>query len=308
MVERPFCAPNSNPSMDARQPVDVAGPFERNNMTVWFITGASRGFGREVALEALRRGDKVVATARSIAALSGLVDAGGDDVLAVELDVTVPEQITTAVARAIEAFGKIDVLFNNAGIGYFAAVEESDEAEIRRMIEINVFGLAAVTNAVLPGMRAAGSGTILNVSSVGGIRSFPAVGWYNASKFAVEGLSEALDFEVAPLGVRVVLVEPSGFATDWAGSSAAEVAADREIADYAPTAGAQRQTFRENVGKEPGDPVRAAKAIVEVAHDAAPPKRLPLGNFAYDGILEKLDAVRTDIAARESVSRGADRA
>lgn len=276
-------------------------------MTVWFITGASRGFGREVALEALRRGDQVVATARNTQDLSPLVEIGGEDVLAVPLDVTSPEQIGEAVAHAKAKFGRIDALFNNAGIGYFAAVEESDDAEIRRMMEINVFGLAAVTNAVLPGMRDQRNGTILNVSSVGGIRSFPAVGWYNATKFAVEGLSEALDLEVSPLGIRVVLVEPSGFATDWAGSSAAEVAPDKEIADYAETAGAQRKSFRDNVGKEPGDPALAAKAIVDVAHDAAPPKRLPLGNFAYDGILEKLDAVRADIAAREAVSRGADR-
>ena len=276
-------------------------------MTVWFITGASRGFGRAVAVEALRRGDKVVATARKTSNLSDLLEVGGDNVLALQLDVTVPKQIEEAVAQANMTFGAIDVLFNNAGIGYFAAVEESDLAEVRKMMEINVYGLAAVTNAVLPGMRARRSGTILNVSSVGGIRSFPAVGWYDASKFAVEGLSEALELETEPLGIRVVLVEPSGFATDWAGNSAAEVASETEIQDYALTAGAQRQIFRENVGKEPGDPDLAAKAIVDVAHEAAPPKRLPLGNFAYDGILEKFEAVRADIALRENVSRGADR-
>lgn len=276
-------------------------------MSVWFITGASRGFGREVALEALRRGDQVVATARNTEALQHLVDLAGSNVLALPLDVTVPEQITAAVARAREEFGGIDVLFNNAGIGYFAAVEESDLEEVRRMVEINVFGLAAVTNAVLPEMREAGSGTILNVSSVGGVRSFPAVGWYNATKFAVEGLSEALDLEVEPLGIRVVLIEPSGFATDWAGNSAAEVAPEAEIADYAATAGAQRQRFRQGAGSEPGDPARAATAILDVAHDVAPPKRLPLGNYAYDGLLEKLDAVRADVAAREAVSRSADR-
>ncbi|WP_051172596.1 SDR family NAD(P)-dependent oxidoreductase [Microbacterium indicum] len=200
--------------------------------------------------------------------------------------------VRAAVARAQDELGGIDVVLNNAGIGYFAAVEESDDAEVRRMMEINVFGLAAVTAAALPGMRARRTGTILNVSSVGGVRSFPAVGWYNASKFAVEGLSEALDLEVEHLGIRVVLVEPSGFATDWAGSSAAEVAPGDEIADYAETAGANRLCFRESAGSEPGDPARAARAI---------------GNFAYDGILEKLDAVRDDIAAREGVSRGADR-
>lgn len=276
-------------------------------MTTWFITGASRGFGREVALEALRRGDNVVATARRTEALEELVATGGSKLLALQLDVTIAEQVQAAVARAHEAFGSIDVLFNNAGIGYFAAVEESDEAEVRTMMEINVFGLAAVTNAVLPEMRARRSGTILNVSSVGGVRSFPAVGWYNASKFAVEGLSEALDLEVAPLGIRVIIVEPSGFSTDWAGNSAAQVSPEKEIADYASTAGENLKSFRNNVGKEAGDPALAAKAIVDVAHEQTPPKRLPLGNFAYDGILEKFESVRSDIAARESISRGADR-
>jgi len=279
-------------------------------MLTWFITGSSRGFGRQVALQALRRGDRVVATARSTDALAELAAEAGADpahVLTLTLDVTDAEQIHAAVAAAQDRFGGIDVLFNNAGIGYFAAVEESEQAEVRRMVEINVFGLAAVTNAVLPGMRAARSGRILNVSSVGGVRSFPAVGWYNATKFAVEGLSEALAQEVAPLGIQVVLVEPSGFATDWAGASAAEVAPEAVIDDYDASAGAQRRTFRQGAGSEPGDPVRAAAAIVDVAHDPSPPLRLPLGTFAYDGLLDKLDAVRADIAAREAVSRGADR-
>jgi NAD(P)-dependent dehydrogenase (short-subunit alcohol dehydrogenase family) len=276
-------------------------------MANWLITGASRGFGREVALEALKRGDTVVATARNTDALAELSEIGGPRVVALQLDVTDPDQIASVVAEAEQLTGGIDVLFNNAGIGYFGAFEESDEAEVRRMMEINVFGLAGVTTALLPGMRARRSGTILNVSSVGGIRSFPAVSWYNASKFAVEGLSEALDLEVSPLGIRVVLIEPSAFATDWAGSSAAETFPGREIADYAETAGAQRQAFRDNAGSEPGDPARAAVAIVDVAHDSAPPKRLPLGNFAYDGILEKFEAVLADIAPREHVSRSADR-
>ncbi|WP_232323672.1 oxidoreductase [Catenuloplanes japonicus] len=278
-----------------------------NPMLTWFITGSSRGFGRQVALRALHNGDRVVATARAVEALKDLQEVGGDNVLTLPLDVTDPEQVVAAATEAEARFGGIDVLFNNAGIGYFAAVEESDEAEIRRMMEINVFGLAAVTNAVLPGMRARRSGRILNVSSVGGVRSFPAVGWYNASKFAVEGLSEALAQEVAPLGIKVVLVEPSGFATDWAGNSAAEVTPEAEIADYAPTAGTQRAGFRAGAGKEDGDPARAAVAIVDVAHDPQPPLRLPLGNYAYDGLLEKLDTVRADIAAREAISRSADR-
>jgi NAD(P)-dependent dehydrogenase (short-subunit alcohol dehydrogenase family) len=276
-------------------------------MTVWFITGASRGFGREVAEEALRRGDDVVATARTIAALHPLAETYGEHVLTVSLDVADRQQTDAALQAAYDRFGRIDVLFNNAGIGYFAAFEESDEDEARRLMEINVFGLTTLTKAVLPRMRQQRSGTILNVSSIGGMRSFPSLSWYHASKYAVEGLSEALAQEVAPLGIRVVIIEPSGFATDWAGNSAAETLPQHEIADYDQTAGEYRRNFRANAGKEAGDPKRAAVAIVDVAHDPNPPLRLPLGNYAYDGLLEKLDAVRTDIAPRETVSRSADR-
>jgi NAD(P)-dependent dehydrogenase (short-subunit alcohol dehydrogenase family) len=276
-------------------------------MTVWFITGASRGFGREVAEEALRRGDEVVATARNADTLQDLVAQYGDHVLAVPLDVADRQQIDTALKAAYDRFDRIDVLFNNAGIGYFAAFEESDDDEARRLMEINVFGLTTLTKAVLPRMRKQRSGTILNVSSIGGMRSFPSLSWYHASKYAVEGLSESLAQEVAPLGIRVVIIEPSGFATDWAGNSAAETHPEREIADYDGTAGEYRRSFRANAGSEAGDPKRAAVAIVDVAHDEQPPLRLPLGAYAYDGLIEKLDAVRADIAPREAVSRGADR-
>lgn len=276
-------------------------------MSVWFITGASRGFGKAVALEALNRGDKVVATARNVNDLNFLKEFPADSVCTLPLDVTDIVQVEKTVEEALACFGSVDILFNNAGIGYFAAVEESDEREVRKMLDINLFGLASVTNELLPHFRQKRSGTILNVSSVGGVRSFPAVGWYNASKFAVEGLSEALSLEVAPLGIRVILLEPSAFATDWAGNSAAEVIPRKVIADYEPTAGAQRKAFREGAGKEPGDPQRAAVAIVDIAHDSHPPLRLPLGNYAYDGLLEKLDTVREDVAAREAISRGADR-
>lgn len=276
-------------------------------MLTWFNTGASRGFGREVALEALHRGDRIIATARKLDAIKDLEKIAPDRVLLAQLDVTQPAEIASSVQAAKEKFGDIDVLFNNAGIGYFAAVEESDDAEVLRMVEINVFGLQAVTNAWLPAMRARRHGLIMNVSSVGDIRAFPAVGWYCATKHAVEGLSESLAQEVAPLGIEVVLVEPSGFATDWAGNSAAEVSDAKAIADYAATAGAQRAGFRETAGKEAGDPVKAAVVIVDVAHDANPPHRLPLGNYAYDGTLEKFENVRKDIAPREKASRSADR-
>lgn len=276
-------------------------------MANWFITGASRGFGREVAIEALRRGDRVVATARNPADLDDLVASHGDQLLALQLDVTDAAQIADTVRSAIDRFGQVDVVLNNAGIGYFAAFEESEEAEARRLMEINVFGLAGVTKAVLPGMRQRRSGTIIQVSSIGGLRSFPALSWYHASKFAIEGMSESLAYEVAPLGIRVVLVEPSSFSTDWAGSSAAETLPENEIADYESTAGANRRGMRAVSGKEAGDPVRAAIAIVDAAHDANPPLRLPLGNFAFDALIEKLDSVRADVSPRESVSRGADR-
>jgi NAD(P)-dependent dehydrogenase (short-subunit alcohol dehydrogenase family) len=276
-------------------------------MLTWFITGASRGLGRAVAMAALDRGDRVVATARFTATLAPLVEHGGENLLALPLDVTDPDQIEETVAEAVERFGPIDVLANNAGGGYFAALEESDEAEARKLLDVNVFGLAAVTVAVLPGMRERRSGRILNLSSAGGIRAFPAVAWYNASKFAVEALSESLAQEVEPLGIKVVIVEPSGIATDWAGSSAVEVPADREIADYDQTAGAIRRMVRAEAGQEPGVPARVAEAMVDVAHDPDPPLRLPLGNFAYDGIFEKFAAVERDIKPREAISRGTDK-
>lgn len=276
-------------------------------MKTWFITGASRGFGRAVAEEAIARGDRVAATARKAETLQPLVAKAPDRVLALPLDVTDAAQIKAATDAALDRFGAIDVLYNNAGIGYFAAVEESDETEVRRLMEINLFGLAKVTNALLPHMRERRSGTILNMSSVGGVRSFPAVGWYCASKFAVEGLSETLDQEVSPLGINVVLVEPGPFATDWAGNSANETKPDDEIDDYRNTAGKQRQNFRDGLGDEPGDPKRGAKVLLDIVHGGKPPKRLPLGSVSYDGILEKFDNVRDDIAPHETVIRSADR-
>ncbi|MBL9171780.1 MAG: SDR family NAD(P)-dependent oxidoreductase [Verrucomicrobiales bacterium] len=196
------------------------------------------------------------------------------------------------------------MLVNNAGIGYFAAVEESEEQEVRRMFEINVFGLSWMIQAALPGMRRRRQGSIINVSSVGGLRSFPSLGFYNATNFAIEGLSEALWQEVEPLGIHVMLVEPSGFRTDWAGRSAQECATP--IADYAATAGNWRTEMRANSGKQPGDPVRAVKAIVEAINSPHPPHHLLLGNDAYEGANEKLQALAKEFKAWEGVSRGAD--
>ena len=269
---------------------------------VWFITGCSTGFGRTLAKYVLERGFSVVVTARNPDAIQDL--ATSSDALILKLDVTKQDQITEAVKAAENKFGHIDVLVNNAGIGYFAAVEESEDAQIRKMFEINVFGLGRMIDAVLPGMRKARSGFIINFSSIAGLRSFPAVGYYNATKFAVEGLSGALRLEVAPLGIQVMLIEPSGFRTDWAGRSANE--AKTPIEDYAPTAGKARHHLRAESGKQPGDPARAIEAILLAVESPNPPAHLLLGNEAYDGAMATLKERQKEFAAWESVSRGAD--
>jgi len=271
---------------------------------VWFITGCSTGFGRELATALIDRGYRVVATARNPDDVADLVAAGGDRVLALKLDVTDRAQAEAAVAAATERFGHIDVLVNNAGIGYFGAIEESDETEVRRMFEINVFGLARMIHLALPGMRARRSGTIVNISSIGGVRAFPAVGYYNGTKFAVEGISEALSQEVAPLGIKVLLVEPSGFRTDWAGRSAQET--KTPIADYDATAGRNKGAIRGYSGSQPGDPKRAAAAIIRAVEANDSPLRLLLGKAALAGARGKIELLQRDFNAWADVSAGAD--
>ena len=269
---------------------------------VWFITGCSTGFGRELAKQAIEHGYRTVVTARDPTTLAGY--AAAENALVLQLDVTKPEQVAAAIAATEERFGWVDVLVNNAGIGYFAAVEESEEAEVRKMFEVNVFGTSRMIQAVLPGMRERRKGVIVNFSSIGGLRSFPAVGFYNATKFAVEGLSEALWQEVEPLGIKVMVVEPSGFRTDWAGRSANE--SQQQIDDYVATAGAWRAQVREISGKQPGDPVRAAQAVIAAVESDHPPHHLLLGNAAFEGAMAKLDELRKDFVAGESAARGAD--
>ena len=269
---------------------------------VWFITGCSTGFGRELAKHVLERGYRTVVTARNPNEVNDLAAKG--EALVLKLDVTDQDQIDAAIKEAEDRFGRIDVLVNNAGIGYFAAVEESEEDQIRRMFEINVFGLSRMIHAVLPGMRKRRKGSIVNLSSIGGLRSFPATGYYHATKFAVEGLSEALWQEVEPLGIKVMLVEPSGFRTDWAGRSANE--SKQQIDDYAATAGARRSQSRALSGKQPGDPVRAAHAIVKAIESPNPPHHLLLGNDAYEAATAKLEDLRREFSEWEAVSRGAD--
>ncbi len=271
---------------------------------VWFITGCSTGFGRFLAIEALAKGYKVVVAARNTKDVQDIVANYPETALAVQLDVTIAEHIKLAVAAALDKFGQIDVLVNNAGIGYFGAIEESEEAEVRRMFEINVFGLANMTQAVLPIMRKQRSGHILNIASIGGLRSFPGVGFYNATKYAVDGLSEALSKEVAPLGIKVTIIAPSGFRTDWAGRSAND--SKIVIEDYAITAGKNKGDIRGYSGNQPGDPVRAAKAMIQVVESENPPLRLLLGAAALKGARIKLEELKNDFDTWAEVSEGAD--
>ena len=271
---------------------------------VWFITGCSTGFGRSLATELLAQGFNVVVTSRKTSDIEDVVKDYSDTAIALQLDVTKPAEIDAAIAKAKEKFGRIDVLVNNAGIGYFGAVEESEEKEVRRMFEINVFGLGAMTQAVLPIMREQRSGHILNIASIGGLRSFPGVGYYNATKYAVDGLSEALSKEVAHMGIKVTIIAPSGFRTDWAGRSANDTAA--KIADYEESAHKVQDNIRGASGAQPGDPKRAAKAMIQVVETENPPLRLLLGKAAVKGAFEKLEELKEDFTTWKEVSEGAD--
>jgi NAD(P)-dependent dehydrogenase (short-subunit alcohol dehydrogenase family) len=270
----------------------------------WFITGCSTGFGRDLAHAILANGGRAVVTARDAGRVQDLAAPYGERALALSLDVNKAHDRTAAVKAANERFGGIDVLVNNAGYGYMAAIEEGEDDEVRAMFETNVFGLVAMTNEVLPGMRARRSGHIVNLSSIGGLCGFPGVGYYNATKFAVEGLSEALAAELAPLGIGVTIVEPGPFRTDWAGRSLKLTKTD--IPDYAETAGARRRQISGYSGTQAGDPVRAAEAMIQAVHADTPPLRLLLGNMAFDVAQKKLVSMQQNFAQWEAVSRGAD--
>jgi len=271
---------------------------------VWLITGCSTGFGRALAQEVLAKGYHAAVAARNTDDVKDIIDAYPETAIAVRLDVTVAAEITAAVNTAIQHFGQIDVLVNNAGIGYFAAIEESEEEQVRRMFEINVFGLAKMTQAVLPFMRKQRSGHILNISSIGGLRSFPGIGFYNATKYAVDGFSEALSKETAPLGIKVTIIAPSGFRTDWAGRSAKDSTV--KIDDYETTAGKNAGDIRGYSGNQPGDPVRAARAMIAVTESPNPPLRLLLGAAALKGARAKLEELKTDFDTWEATTNGAD--
>jgi NAD(P)-dependent dehydrogenase (short-subunit alcohol dehydrogenase family) len=276
----------------------------KNNEPTWLITGASSGLGRAIAEAALERGYNVVATARSKTALADLAGSGSGRLFTARLDVTDKQTIRSAVSEAEQQFGGIDVLVNAAGYGYLAAVEEGEDDGIRAQFETNVFGLLDVTKAVLPTMRARRRGMIINLSSLGGLVAFGATGYYHATKFAVEALSESLSHEVAPLGIKVMIVEPGAFRTDWAGRSMVE--SSLSIEDYKETAGQRRLATRAVSGNQPGDPEKAAAAIIDAAQAEQPPLRLLLGGSALKVAYDRLDKLRENFDAWAHVTTAVD--
>lgn len=267
---------------------------------VWLITGCSTGFGRALAEAVLSKGNRLIATARSPQQLQDLVESYPQQVRTIALDVTDRDNIRAAVAEAQQAFGRIDVLVNNAGYGTIGAIEEVSDEAIERQFNTNLFGTLNMMRAVLPIMRQQRSGHILNLSSVGGMVSFAATGIYCSTKFAVEGLSEALSQEVAPLGIKVTIVEPGAFRTDFNGRSLS--VPEQPIEDYAQTTNGFLDWLQQMDGKQPGDPVKAARAMIQAVESESPPLRLALGEDAVDAIASKLQSVKSELEQWRSVS------
>jgi NAD(P)-dependent dehydrogenase (short-subunit alcohol dehydrogenase family) len=275
-----------------------------NKPLVWFITGTSQGFGRELVRAALQRGDSVVATSRNPQSVASAFPDAGNKLFAVALDFRDEKNISAVVEQSVAKFGRIDVLVNNAGHGLTGAVEEASDAEILSVYETNVFGLMRLTRAILPHLRKQKSGHIVNLSSIGGLVGLPGWGIYNSTKFAVEGLSEALAVEVAPLGIGVTIVEPGPFRTDFLGGSLAATA--KVLPDYKETAGQTRAATLQRNGKQPGDPALAADAIVHAVTSPKPPLHLLLGSFAYERFNTKLDALKQEMETWREVTVGSD--
>lgn len=277
---------------------------ESDNTPVWFITGCSTGLGRALAEQIVQRGWRLVATARDKGAIADIERSAPERVLALSLDVTRSEDIDAAISATREQFGRIDVLVNNAGYGYQSTVEEGEEVEIRAQFDTNVFGLFAMTRAVLPLMREQRKGNIINITSVAGLIGYPGSGYYAASKHAVEGWSDALRAEVLPLGIGVTCVEPGPFRTDWAGRSLRQTTSG--IADYADTAAKRLAVTKETSGAQAGDPVRAAQAMVTIAHGADAPRHLVLGAWGFNAVVERLEQRVRDISMQRDLSLSAD--
>ena len=269
-------------------------------MSTWLITGCSTGLGRALAQAVLDAGHNAVVTARDAAKVSDLAEGHPDTALALALDVTDPAQVTRAMQAAEERFGEIDVLVNNAGYGYRAAVEEGDEADVQTLFATNLFGPVAMIKAVLPGMRARGRGAIVNISSIGARISPAGSGYYAATKAALEALSASMDKELRPLGISVIVVEPGAFRTDFAGRSLQQ--ASKPIADYADTAGRRRKEHDTVHGTQPNDPVLGARAMIAAVEAADPPSFLLLGQDALAGFRHASDALTAQVDAWEQTS------
>lgn len=267
---------------------------------VWFITGVSSGFGRELAKEVASHGDTVIGTVRKKEQMQSFNDIAPGLTYAHKLDVTEANDVRSAIKEIAEKYGRIDVLVNNAGFGFLGAMEEAGIAEVRDVMETNFFGALQVTQAILPYMRAQQGGHILQISSVAGFRSTQGFGVYNASKFALEGFSEALAQEVAPFNIRVTIVEPGPFRTEFAGSSIKTV--KNKIDAYTRTAHVFERAMHERNGKQDGDPAKAAEVLWQVVQSENPPLRLPLGRIAFDAVRMKLQNVAADLDAWESIA------
>lgn len=270
----------------------------------WFITGASSGFGEALATYILEQGGRVAATFRQPEQAQAFTAKEPGRTFGVVCDVTNEAQVKTAVAEAIAHFSHLDVVVNNAGYGSMGSIEEVPAEEVRRQFDVNVFGALHVLRAVLPHLRQRRSGHILNITSIGGLRAFPGVGVYNSSKFALEGIGESLALQVAPLGIRVTNIEPSGFRTKWAGESA--TIANTQIDDYQSTVGENLRSIQGYSGSQPGDPVRAAKAMYDVVQMENPPLHLPLGKAAVKGAREKVASLSKELEQYAAIGDAAD--
>ena len=270
-------------------------------MARWLITGCSTGIGREIARAALEAGHSVVVTARRVESVADFTDEYGDLAVTVALDVTDKEQIATAVRTATDAFGGIDVLVNNAGNGYLAAIEEGEDDQVRKLFDVNYFGVVDMIKAVLPGMRARGSGHIVNISSMTGLVANPPNGYYSSTKFALEALTEALAQEVKPFGIKVTAIEPGAFRTDWAARSMWESATP--IGDYDDTVGSRKTMIKEFANHLPGDPRKAADAVLMVTGLDDPPLRLLLGRDVLKAVRDKLATFSASIDEWASVTK-----
>ncbi|QNE40601.1 SDR family NAD(P)-dependent oxidoreductase [Hymenobacter sp. NBH84] len=270
----------------------------------WFITGVSTGFGASLADLLLKKGDKVAATFRKQEQVDEFTKKAGEQGLGVLCDVSDEAQVQQAIQQSIDALGHIDVVVNNAGYGSLGSIEEIDDKEVQRQFDVNVFGPLRVLRAVLPHLREQKSGHVLNITSVGGLKTFPGVGIYNASKFALEAIGESLAQQVKPLGIKVTNIEPSGFRTEWAGGSATYV--DTNIEDYRSTVGENLKGIQSYSGKQPGDPDRAAQIMYDLVREENPPLHLPIGKAAVKGARDKFTELVKELAQVEELGNSAD--